>query len=86
MQHIAVEDEDISYVQGVCLQLHHQAQCAVPSASKIELRVCGVVCVVWCVWCGVCGVVCVVWSVWCGVCGVVCVVFTCVCVCVCKCV
>ena len=84
MQHVAVEDEDISYVQGVCLQLHHQAQCAVPSASKIELRVCGVcVCDVM-VLCGVVCVVCVcvVWSVWCGVCGVVCVVCT-VCVCVC---
>ena len=32
--------------------------------------VCGVLCVVWYVWCGVCGVVCVVLYVWCVVrCG-----------------
>ena len=43
---------------------------------------CGVVCVVCVVWCGV---VCVVWCgvVWC-VCGVVCVVCVCVWVCVCS--
>ena len=35
----------------------------------------GVMCMVWCIWCGVYGVVCMVWCIWCGVYGVVCMVW-----------